>query len=98
MIMACAARSKTSTLVTLDLEDLLPLGAGLDISVQKPKDFASEQLPLPGMIDVAEPEPDEPLPVMEAVEAIEAIEAAELPPVPAPEPPAPPTRQLQLPW
>src|SRR5690242_16401802 len=44
MIMACAARSRTTTMVTLDLEDMLPLGAGLEIAVQRPQDFASEQL------------------------------------------------------
>ena len=91
MIMACAARSKTSTLVTLEREDHLPFATGLDIAVRTPQDFLGQQLDLPGMPPPAAPEPI-------TKEFLAQAELAPALPEPPPAPEAPATRQLQLPW
>jgi predicted nucleic acid-binding protein len=93
MIMACAARSKTSTLVTLDIVDHLPFAQGLDIAVRRPQDFAAEQLDLPGVLPPAAPEPAAPDILAEAEDAAAPREA-----LPEPAAPATATKQLQLPW
>jgi predicted nucleic acid-binding protein len=94
MIMACAARSKTSTLVTLDMEDHLPFATGLDIAVRRPQDFGTDQLDLPGMRSPAAPEPTAPEILAEANDAPAPRE-----PEPEPEPAASASaiRQIQLP-